>query len=184
MKTKIIFVLIFLMSNVSFISLNNINHYIPNEKEVLYIDEIEELPPLPGLTDFLDALAFRESTNRPYIINRFGYMGKYQFSHSLVRRLGFNITKYEFISDEKLQDKVMLTLLKHNKQILQNQIHSYDGVIINGNKITKSGILAAAHLLGPYRTRRYLEYGELAQDANGTLITEYLHNFSGYSFNL
>jgi len=184
MKTKITFVLIFLIANLSGISLKKINHYIPTETKVVYIDEIKELPPPPGLNDFLTAIAYKESNNRHYVINRFGYMGKYQFSFSLIKRLGYDITRYEFLNNSLLQDEVMITLLNHNKEILEDFIYQYDGSVINGNQITKSGILAAAHLLGPYRTRRYLQYGEVSQDGNGTSITEYLHNFSGYSFNL
>jgi len=184
MKFKLIFVLIFLMSNLSILSLKKINYYIPIEKEVMNITEIKELPPPPGLYDFLNDIAYKESTNRHYIVNQYGYMGKYQFSYHLIKRLGFDVTRREFIDDPMLQDEVMMSLLKHNKKILNSFVNKYDGVTINGNEITKSGILAAAHLVGPHRTRRYLQYGEVSQDGNGTLITEYLHDFSGYSLNL
>jgi hypothetical protein len=137
-----------------------------------------------SLDDFIYELGFRESTNRYYIVNTYGYLGRYQFSYRTLRNLGFKVSKKEFLQNELLQDQALIQLLLHNKQLLNKTIKEYDGKYVNGIRITESGILAAAHLLGPYRVKRYLKYGEIAQDGYGTTVTDYISHFSGYSLNL
>lgn len=129
---------------------------------------------------FLDDIGFMESSNNHRAVNRFGYMGTYQFSMTLLRNLGYDGTAYAFINDPLLQDYMMMRLLKHNSKVLARPIEMFDGTMINGTIVTKSGILASAHLIGPYRTRLYLEYGLDFSDANGTKASDYLFRFSGY----
>jgi hypothetical protein len=78
----------------------------------------------------------------------------------------------------------MLDLLLHNKKILQKYIDKWEGKTINGNEITESGILAAAHLAGPGNVKRFLRNGKEFRDGNGTKLTSYLTQFSGYKLNL
>lgn len=137
-----------------------------------------------SLDDFIYDLGFRESTNRYYIVNSYGYLGRYQFSYTTLRNLGFKISKNEFLQNELVQDQALIQLLLHNKQILNKTIEEYDGKYIDGIRITESGILAAAHLLGPYKVIRYLKYGEISKDAYGTKVTDYISYFSGYNLNI
>lgn len=153
--------------------LNYINNYIVYE-------DVCNL----SLDDFIYELGFRESTNRYYVVNTYGYLGRYQFSYTTLRNLGFNISRKEFLQNELVQDQALIQLLLHNKQLLNKTIKEYDGTYINGIRITESGILAAAHLLGPYKVKRYLKYGEIYKDAYGTSVVDYISHFSGYSLNI
>lgn len=148
------------------------------------------------LSDFLDDVGFRESSGRYTVVNSHGYLGKFQFSPALLWRLGFKVSEEEFLNDPELQRQAMIKLLKHNEDVLKRVIDIYDGetfeelvydeytCYVETYEITKSGILAAAHLIGPYRTRLFLEHQVVTQDGYGTQITEYLYSFSGYNLNL
>jgi len=133
---------------------------------------------------FLNAIGHYESSNRYDIVNRFGYMGKYQFGRKTLKNLGYDVSKQEFLNSPYLQEKAMLDLLSHNKKILQKYIDYWDGKEINDVVITESGILAAAHLAGPGNVKRFLREGKEFKDGNGTKLTRYLTHFSGYELNL
>jgi len=133
---------------------------------------------------FLNAIGHRESSNRYDVVNRWGYMGKYQFGKRTLKALGYDVSKKEFLNSPYLQEQAMLDLLLHNKKILNNYIEYWDGKKINGNVITESGILAAAHLAGPGNVKRFLKEGREFKDGNGTKLTSYLTEFSGYKLNL
>lgn len=133
---------------------------------------------------FLEAIGHRESSNRYDVVNGWGYMGKYQFGRKTLKNLGYDVTRKEFLNSPYLQEQAMLDLLNHNKKILNNYIEYWDGKKINGNVITESGILAAAHLAGPDNVKRFLKKGEEFKDGNGTKLTSYLTEFSGYKLNL
>ena len=133
---------------------------------------------------FLNAIGHRESSNRYDIVNKWGYMGKYQFGKKTLKNLGYDISKKEFLNSPHIQEKAMLDLLEHNKKILQPYIDYWDGRKINGKVITESGILAAAHLAGAGNVKRFLKKGEEFKDGNGTKLTSYLTQFSGYDINL
>jgi hypothetical protein len=136
------------------------------------------------LNEYLNSIGFRESSGRYDAVNSFGFMGKYQFSPVTLIGLGFDVNMDEFLSTPELQDSAMITLLHHNYNILRNLIDVFDGEEFNDVTITKSGILAAAHLVGPYRTRLLLQDNINTEDAYGTTAMEYLISFSGYNINL
>jgi hypothetical protein len=136
------------------------------------------------LEHFLNAIGHRESTNRYDVVNKWGYMGRYQFGKSTLKGLGYDVSKKEFLSNPELQEEAMLSLLKHNKEKLQKYIDVFDGKTINGIYITESGILAAAHLGGQGSVRRYFRNGKVFRDGNGTKITSYMDKFSGYDIAL
>lgn len=136
------------------------------------------------LQNFLNAIGHRESTNRYDVVNRWGYMGKYQFGRSTLKGLGFKVTKQEFLNNPQLQEEAMMALLLHNKEKLQKYIDVFDGKTINGMLITESGILAAAHLGGQGSVKRYFKNGKVFRDGNGTKITSYMNKFSGYDIKL
>jgi len=136
------------------------------------------------LEHFLNAIGHRESTNRYDVVNKWGYMGRYQFGKSTLKGLGYDVSKKEFLSNPELQEEAMLSLLKHNKEKLQKYIDVFDGKTINGIYITESGILAAAHLGGQGSVKRYFRNGKVFKDGNGTRITSYMDKFSGYDIAL
>jgi hypothetical protein len=134
------------------------------------------------LEKFLSHMADRESDNTVHIVNRFGMMGKYQFDPSTIKMLGFRVTKKEFLTNSELQDSVMVANMRLNNQELNSIIKRYDGKVVKGIKITRSGILAAAHLAGPQNVMNFFQNTDWKgrTDANGTSIREYMTTFSGY----
>ena len=127
------------------------------EQERIRIEQYHE----EELQNFLNAIGHRESTNRYDVVNRWGYMGKYQFGRSTLKGLGFKVTKQEFLNNPQLQEEAMMALLLHNKEKLQKYIDVFDGKTVNGMLITESGILAAAHLGGQGSVKRYFKNGKV-----------------------
>ena len=117
---------------------------------------------------FLLDLGFQESGNRYDVVNRFGYMGKYQFGKSTLRTLKIKVTKEAFLNSPDLQEYAMQQLLLHNKRKLQKYINDFDGQIIHGILVTESGLLAAAHLGGQGSVKKWFRNGKITQDGNGS----------------
>jgi hypothetical protein len=135
-------------------------------------------------SEFLKAIGFKESGNRYDIVNRFGYMGKYQFGKRTLRGLGFKISKEEFLNSPKIQEEAMYKLLQTNKKYLQKYINKYEGQIVHGVLVTESGLLAAAHLGGAGSVKKWFRTGKVRKDGNGVKITTYMERFSGYDLYL
>jgi len=130
---------------------------------------------------FKEALAFKESQGKYRVVNTLGYLGKYQFGTSTLKRFKiYNTTS--FLHNPELQEQVFIAYCKVNKWILRKDINSSVGKIMNGVKITESGILAAAHLSGAGNVKKYLRSNGLKNlsDAYGTSINSYMKKFSGY----
>ena len=111
-------------------------------------------------------------------------MGRYQFGRATLKGLGYNVTKSAFLKDETLQEQVMEELLVHNSKVLRRQIKKYDGKVVNGVYVTKSGILAAAHLAGPTNVKKWLKNGTRFEDGLGTRLRTYIKKFSGYQLDI
>ena len=133
---------------------------------------------------FLNDIGHQESRNRYHIVNRYGYMGKYQFGKSTLKTLRIKVSRTEFLKDTLLQEEAMHKLLLHNKKRLQKLINKYDGQIIHGILVTESGLLAAAHLGGQGSVKKWFRTGRVRKDGNGVGITKYMVKFSGYHLNL
>jgi hypothetical protein len=134
---------------------------------------------------FLEDLGFRESSGNYKAVNKFGYLGKYQFGRKTLDALGYkNISNRTFLSDPALQEQVMEDLLVHNKKILRRYIKKYEGKVVHGVYITESGVLAAAHLAGAGNVRKFFRKGYEFKDGNGTKMTSYMRKFSNYELNI
>jgi hypothetical protein len=152
-----------------------------------------------GGKKFKRKLAFLESGGNYNAVNRYGYIGKYQFSKKTLK--GLIKTGYLNLSPEELhrfkhypkaQERAIDALISHNKEILLNKYHlkKYVGETVGGVKITLDGMLAGAHLLGPYAVKHYLITGGSLNpvkvggvlvrkvDGNGTSIKTYMKKFS------
>jgi hypothetical protein len=193
MKKQILTVIISMIATISLVGFTT-NYIIPKVQPVTELEsrpiqpiEIKLEPVSIEINEtemFLNSIGMRESSNRYDVVNGWGYMGKYQFGKRTLKNLGYDISKKEFLNSPHIQEMAMLDLLSHNKKILQSYINQYSGVIVDGTKITESGILAAAHLAGPGNVKRYFKKGKQFKDGNGTKLTSYLINFSGYKLNL
>jgi len=193
MKKQILTVIISMIATISLVGFTT--NYI--KPKIYMVTELESKPVQPIKIEiepvsidinetemFLNAIGMRESSNRYDVVNGWGYMGKYQFGKRTLKNLGYDISKKEFLNSPHIQEMAMLDLLSHNKKILQSYINQYSGVVVDGTKITESGILAAAHLGGPGNVKRYFKKGKQFKDGNGTKLTSYLTKFSGYKLNL
>lgn len=130
---------------------------------------------------FKEALGFKESRGDYHIVNDYGYMGKYQFSRSTLRMMGFKNTE-NFLYDTKQQEAAFSAFTSRNKWVLRKDIKRYAGKTVGGVKVTESGILAAAHLAGAGNVKKFLRSaGQTGfADAYGSSIRYYLKKFSGY----
>lgn len=133
---------------------------------------------------FLDAVGFRESSNRYNVVNKYGYMGKYQFAKKTLNTLGIDVSKEEFLNNPQIQEQAMYLLLRSNYKNLKKYIDRYEGKVVHGVLVTKSGVLAAAHLGGAGNVRKWFRRGTEFRDANGTRITSYMKQFAGYNLRI
>ena len=74
---------------------------------------------------FLDAIGHQESGNRYNVVNRFGYMGRFQFGKSTLRTIKVKVDKETFLNNPQIQDYAMLKLLCYNKTKLQKYIDNF-----------------------------------------------------------
>jgi len=139
------------------------------------------------LTRFINDLGHRESGNNWLSVNQIGCFGEYQFSESTLRYLGFKkITLRKFkanpnIFPRPVQRDALKVLINVNLNLLRNYTH-FIGDTINGTLITKSGMIAAAHLGGAGTLMKYLNSnGEInKKDVFGTSIHDYIRKFCQY----
>ena len=145
---------------------------------------VEKEKPVKDYYAFLDALGHQESGNRYDIVNRFGYMGRYQFGKATLRTINVKVDKETFLNNPQIQDYAMLKLLCYNKNKLQKYIDNFEGQEINGILVTESGLLAAAHLGGQGSVKKWFRTGKVRKDGNGVSITSYMKRFGGYNLDL
>lgn len=136
---------------------------------------------LNDFVGFKEALAFKESQGRYRVVNKLGYLGKYQFGRETLKRFRIYNTQ-NFLKTPELQEKAFIAYCKVNKWILRKDIKRSVGKTINGIKITESGILAAAHLSGAGNVKKFLRSNGAIKfnDAFGTSIESYMKKFGGY----
>tara|TARA_A100001011_G_scaffold366937_1_gene419919 strand:+ start:1896 stop:2528 length:633 start_codon:yes stop_codon:yes gene_type:complete len=165
----------------------------PNDSSIFYL--VKEKPnsfskshTIPFIEkDFIgfrEFLGFFESGSDYRKINRFGYLGKYQFGKGTLKIYGVTDIN-EFVFNPELQEKVFLMNIKRNKWILRREIKNYSNKFLGDLFITESGILAAAHLSGPGNVKKFLRNKAATEfnkkDANGTSIIDYIRIFKNYN---
>ena len=168
----------------------NFGFRVDENEELLYvfpsqnsIDYFKLKIPFNGkyFIGFKEAVAHKESQGKYGKINTLGYMGKYQFGIETLKSIGIN-DSIRFMNNPKLQEKAFVALLSKNKFELQHYILNFEGKIVDGVKITESGILAAAHLGGSGSVKRFLNSnGERkCKDEYGTSVKTYMRDFGGF----
>jgi hypothetical protein len=149
--------------------------------------------------DYLDKLSCMESGGNYGISNRYGMLGKYQFSprtlRSLIKSGYLSLSQDEmdhFLTIPSAQEKAIDAFIKASDDYLNlYKMNQYIGKRIGGVKVTKEGLLAATHLVGPYAVVHFCKSGgslepvELKSgvvvrkhDGNGVYLTEYMRRFS------
>ncbi len=161
---------------------------IQNRLERLYLID-QEIKYQENLSNFKSAIAARESSNNWKEYNPYGYIGKFQFGKAALEVTGFGHVNFvDFMNNpsvfpEKDQEKAMDSLLHINEFILQPYIDQFDGeYLMDSVKITRTGLLAAAHLSGPGNVKRFLETKgrHNPKDKMGTSLSDYLTTFGTY----
>jgi len=155
-----------------------------------YLMQQQQLQKEQELSKFLFQLSLRESHHRWDVVNTLGYMGKYQFGKSTLTTIGYShVTTRKFkanplIFSEQDQDVAIRILIEYNVKYLDYYIAMYEHSTINGIYITKSGILAAAHLAGYMNVKKFLVSNgkHITKDKYGTKLTDYLEEFANYKF--
>lgn len=183
---------------VAFIS-SGFKPYNPQINNGLRVDENEELAyvfpslntidyvslkiPYTGkyFIGFKEAIAHKESQGKYHKINTLGYLGKYQFGKETLKSIGIH-DSLGFMNNPKLQEKAFVALLSKNKYELKSYIRYFEGKVVDGVKITESGILAAAHLGGSGSVKRFLNSNgqKKCKDDYGTSVKSYMRDFGGF----
>lgn len=158
------------------------------------------------LENFLHALGHRESRNNYSVVNRIGYLGRFQLGEAALSDIGlyskddtikndwkgkwtekalkYNInSKKGFLNNKKAQDFAIFNYIKRQWAYLKSyKLDSAIGTKINGHEITLSGLLAASHLVGVGSVKKYIESNGkiIAKDGNKVSLEEYLTKFGGY----
>jgi hypothetical protein len=154
--------------------------YLTNRLPSVTITTIPKSKPTP-IEQFMDRVAAIETPGGTHrTVNQFGMMGRYQFSPSTVRVLGFRVSQREFLNNKQIQDTVMLRYMKVNNRELSGYINRYNGRIVNGVKITRAGVLAGAHFAGSEGVKAFFRNGSNRTDANGTSVAKYMSKFSNF----
>ncbi len=130
---------------------------------------------------FKEAIGYTESRGFYHLVNKFGYMGKYQFGNTALSTVGIYDSK-DFVENPKLQEDAFHAFTSRNKWLLKDLIAEYEGEVIDGILITESGIIASAHLSGPSGVKRFLKSNGTRSfsDAFGTQVKHYMQEFGGY----
>ncbi|MAN59921.1 MAG: hypothetical protein CMC08_08830 [Flavobacteriaceae bacterium] len=155
--------------------------YVPHEFEV-NMNPQQNIPFVgKSYLGFSEDLGFSESSGNYKAVNRLGYMGKYQFGWSTLNWVGI-YNKSKFLNSPVLQEKAFEALISKNKWVLKDHIDAFDGQIINGIKVTESGLIAAAHLGGAGNVKKFLDTNgqDVFADANNVPITKYMQKFADY----
>ena len=169
--------------------INNGFSVVENE-ELLYvfpsqndIDYVNLKIPFTGryFIGYKEAIAHKESQSNYRKINSLGYLGKYQFGIETLKSIGIK-DSMAFLNNPKLQEKAFIALLSKNKYELKDYINYFEGKVVDGVKITESGILAAAHLGGSGSVKRFLNSNgeKKCKDNYGTSVRTYLRDFGGF----
>jgi len=156
------------------------------------------------LKDFLNDLGARESGGNYKAFNKYGYAGKYQMGEAALIDAGYytksskiynNDWRGQFVGKDgvrSMQDFLNNPNAQENAQMIFKKkqwgylkalgAHKYSGKIINGFKVTDSGLLAAAHLKGAGSVIKYLKSdGKIIEkDGFGTSVESYMKRFAGY----
>lgn len=136
---------------------------------------------------FATLLQIKESSDNWQVINPIGCMGSFQIAPGTLKWLGYgHITPSLFrvnpyIFPPELQMKVLKALVRSN-EIELNSYFCYVGQVINGVMITRSGLLAGAHIGGASGVKLYLtSHGIINnKDVNGTSVQDYIREYAGF----
>ena len=136
-----------------------------------------------GFPEFREALAIHESSNNYSCYKPKGpYFGKYQFGRARLIDLGlrdgddwvFPLTSEKFLRNSILQEAAFTAHVARYLDSIYRRYETKFGLFIDGVKITPSGLVAAAHLVGLGSVNSMIRTGTRPVDGNGTGAVDYL----------
>ena len=148
--------------------------YVPNSSVYSNPTPVEQ---------FMDRIAEIETEGDGYhIVNKYGMMGRYQFSPQAIKAVGLRVTRQQFLRNRELQDTAMVRLMKHNEQELSYYIQRYTGRTVKGIRINRASILAGAHFAGANGVKAFLTNDSQTGtvDGFGTSLKKYMSYFSNF----
>jgi len=169
----------------------NENHYTKVEEYQTYLKYIE-------YQRFINDIAYSESRLNPLIVNSIGCVGLFQFGKCARKATGSPLitskditynasTKKRYLKNDSIwsiesQYSAMDSLIKINSNHLNKEISIYCGKYISNVLVTKSGIIAAAHLAGYSNVKKFLKSDgkHNPKDIYKTSILMYLDKFKSY----
>jgi hypothetical protein len=157
-----------------------------------------------NFSDFLKAIAQRESSLNPNATNSYGYVGLFQMGTAAMTDAGYykssgtpanswqgtftgknGLTSLaQFKANPDLQVKAITDYYAKLQNYIDNYgLDQYAGKTLNGVPITMSGLVAGAHLVGIGALKQYLQSGGayVPVDGNKVPITQYISQFGGYN---
>lgn len=153
-------------------------------KSVVYVPDGSVMSEPTPIEKFMDSIAAIETPGGGYhTVNKYGMMGRYQFSLETIKAVGIRVTRQQFLQNKQLQDTAMVRLMKLNEQELSGYIERYDGRTVKGVKVTRAGILAGAHFAGANGVKQFLTNDNHAGtvDGFGTSLRQYMSYFSKFN---
>ena len=154
------------------------------KKQNVPVVEVVYIRTLRSYSDFVKAVAFRESGGNYKITNQYGMLGAFQFSQKYLPNVGITVSAEDFLNNEELQRGVFKQLLLINYRNNQALINKWNYKSIKGVKgtVTTSGILMAFHLCPQSAITFFNSSGsDLGKpDGNGVYVNQYVQLFSGY----
>jgi integrating conjugative element protein (TIGR03758 family) len=150
--------------------------------------------------DFLQSLAQRESGNRPDVVNKYGYAGLFQMGGAALNDAGYykgadnkwtstwtgkdGISSLkDFLASPQAQVNAITAYHQKIDQFIKSKgLDAYEGKTLNGVTLTKSGMIAGAHLVGMGNLETWIKSGGaiVPKDGNKIAITAYVQQFGGY----
>ena len=151
--------------------------------KVIYVPDGSVMSEPTPVEQFMDSIAAIETPGGGYqTVNKYGMMGRYQFSPEAIKAVGIRVTRQQFLRNKELQDTAMVRLMELNEQELSRYIERYDGRIVKGVKVTRASILAGAHFAGAGGVKQFLTNDNPlgTVDGFGTSLKKYMSYFSEF----
>ena len=152
--------------------------------------------------DFYKDLAKRESAHNNNVINRYGYIGLFQMGETALKDAGYYkgdntrandwVGKWSGKDGIKTKDQflhaalIQLQAIRDYHALIWHEYlkdyQRYIGKKIGDITLTKSGMIAAAHLVGAGSVKEFIRSNgsKIAKDANNVPCTSYMLQFSNY----
>lgn len=159
---------------------------IKDDQTRAYIDNMNYAASRAEYDRMVEDLRSKESPDWK-AVNRIGCIGWFQFSPATLKRMGYgHITPARFRKDPCIfppesQLQALDELVSLNQREL-DPLYVYIGRNIKGTRITRSGLIAGAHLGGVHGVGMYLRSGGKINNSDlfGTSIGDYIRDFGGY----